>query len=169
VRRDLLAAGKWLALPTAGLAGVALFAPGRLELALRVYALVLAAAIIVLALRALRHAYPPESALRVVPHEQRPPRQPPSLARTQDVVVLGIASSFDLHYRLVPRLRATATGLLASRRNVPLAADHERARGILGDGTWELVRPDRPAPEDRLTTGIAPTELSTVLDALEAV
>ncbi len=35
--------------------------------------------------------------------------------------------------------------------------------------TWELVRPDRPAPEDRLSRGISPHELEQVVAALEAV
>jgi hypothetical protein len=58
---------------------------------------------------------------------------------------------------------------LRSRRNVSLAENTDTARAILGEETWELVRPDRPAPEDRLAKGIAPSELGKVVDALEAV
>ena len=32
---------------------------------------------------------------------------------------------------------------------------------LVGEETWELVRPDRPAPEDRLARGISPQELDT--------
>jgi hypothetical protein len=169
VRRDLWGAARWLALATVGLIGVVVFAPGRLELALRIYGLVLAAVIIVLALLALRRAFPSESALRVSPSARRPAQPPSSLARMQNEVVLGMASSFDLHYRLAPRLRAIAAGLLGSRRRVFLPADEERAREILGVATWEIVRPDRPAPEDRLTTGIPVRDLTGVVDSLEAV
>jgi hypothetical protein len=157
-----------LTLPTLALAGVALIAPGRLELALRVYALLLAGVLIVLALLALRRAFPTEEPLEVVAPRARRPEQPPSLERMQNEVVLGIASSFDLHYRLVPRLREIASGLLASRRNV-LLSDPERSRALLGADAWELVRPDREAPRDRLTTGIPPGELEQVVDALERV
>lgn len=167
--RDLRGAIRWLALPTVGLAGVALLAPGRFELALRIYALLVATAIIVLALLALRRTFPPESALRETGPAQRRPLRPSSLARTHNEVVLGVASSFDLHYRLVPRLRAIAAGLLSSRRNLSLAADPERSAAVLGEDAWELVRPDRPTPQDRLTTGIPPRELAVVVDALEAV
>jgi hypothetical protein len=169
VRRDLRGAVRWLVLPTIALAGMALLAPGRFELALRIYALVLAGVVIVVALLALRRAFPPESALEVVEPAQRRPLRPTSLGRTHNEVVLGMASSFDLHYRLVPRVRMVAAGLVSSRRNVQLATDPERAAEILGPEAWELVRPERPAPQDRLTTGISPRELAVVVDALEAV
>lgn len=169
MRRDLGGAIRWLALPTVVLTGVALFAPGRLELALRIYALLLATTVIVLTLLALRRAFPPESSLRVTDPPLRGRRQPPSLGRRQNEVALGIGSSVDLHYRLVPRLRTIAAGLLWSRRHVSLTSEQERAAAILGPDAWELVRPDRAAPENRLTTGIPPKELAAVIDALEAI
>ena len=92
---------------------------------------------------------------------------PPSLARIELEAALGVTGSFDLHHRLVPRVRSIAAGLLASRRRVSLDADPAAAQAILGDTTWELVRPDRPAPEDRLARGIAQQELAQVVDALE--
>jgi hypothetical protein len=70
---------------------------------------------------------------------------------------------------MIPRLRAVAAGLLSSRRNVSLAERPETARAILGEDTWELVRPDRPAPEDRLAKGIPSREFAHVVDALEGV
>jgi hypothetical protein len=169
VKHDLYGAARALALPTAALIGVAALAPGWFEVALRIYALVLTAAIVVLALLALRRAFPPETALDLSSTRARSSQVPPSLARVQNEVILGVASSFDLHYRLVPRLRATATGLLASRRNVRLTVDSARAHALLGDDAWELVRPDRAAPRDRLTTGIPTHELEQVVDTLERV
>jgi hypothetical protein len=160
---------RWLSLPTAALAGVALVAPGRFEVALRIYALLVATTIIVLALRALRRAFPPESPLRVTEPPERRGLQPTSLARTQNEVVLGIGSSFDLHYRLVPRIRTIAAGLLSTRRSVALDAEPERAAAILGPVAWDLVRRNRSAPQDRLTTGIPAEELTLVVDALEAI
>lgn len=169
MRRDLLGAIRWLAIPTVALALVAALAPGRFELALRIYALLVATAVIVLALLALRRSFPPESVLRASTPPPRRTLKPPSLARAHNEVVLGVASSFDLHFRLVPRLRTIAAGLLSSRRNVSLTTDRERAAAVLGPQAWELVRPDRPAPQDRLTTGIPPRDLAVVVDALEAV
>jgi hypothetical protein len=169
VRRDVLGAARALVLPTMALLGIALVAPGRLELAGRVYALVLCAAVIVVLLLALRRTYPDETVLREP--EKRAPRRvpPPSLGRIEHETALAIAGSFDLHYHLSPRLRAVAAGLLHARRNVSLTETPEAARAILGEGAWELVRPDRSAPEDRLAKGIPPRELAHVVDALEGV
>lgn len=169
MRRDLRDALLRVVVPaTIALLVVAGVAPGRFELALRIYALLLAAVVIVLVLLALRRAFPPETTLEPATPRQRRSQQPASLARTQNDLVLGIASSFDLHYRLVPRLRAAATELLASRRSVSLDGSPDTARALLGEETWELVRPDRAAPVDRLASGIERERLARVVDALEA-
>lgn len=96
-------------------------------------------------------------------------RPPPSLARLETLAALGVGNSFDLQFRFIPRLRTITAGLLASRRRVELDADQAVARRILGEETWELVRPARPAPGDRIARGITPSELSGVVDALEAI
>jgi hypothetical protein len=169
VRRDLLGATRFLVLPTLALIGLALVAPGRLELGVRVYALILSATGIVLLLLALRRAYPDETALRAPGPRASTRTAPPTLGRIEHEVALGAAGSFDLHYRLAPRVRSIAAGLLSSRRGVSLEATPGTAREILGDEAWALVRPDRPAPEDRLAKGIAPRELARVVDRLEAI
>ena len=169
MRGDLLGAVKVLVLPTLALLGVAAVAPGRLELALRIYALLVAGAVIVLALLALDRAFPREARLDVTRARPRLPARPPSLTRAENEVVLGIASSVDLHYRLVPRLRRIASGVLASRRNLTLTGQPEQARAALGEQAWELVQPERAAPQDRLTTGIQARDLARVIDALESV
>ncbi|HET8968792.1 MAG TPA: hypothetical protein VFN06_05145 [Gaiellaceae bacterium] len=169
MRRDVGGAVRALVLPTIVLLGIALLAPGRLELAGRIYALVLCAAVIVVLLLALRRAFPDETTLRE-PAKRSPRRvPPPSLGRIEHETALAIAGTFDLHYHLVPRLRAVAAGLLNSRRNVSLTETPDAARAILGEDTWELVRPDRPPPADRLAKGIPPRELAQVVDALEGV
>lgn len=152
---------------TLALVGVAAFAPGRFELALRIYALLLAGVVVGVALLTLDRTLPRETRLDVRRPRSRSSDRPPSLGRVENEVVLGIASSVDLHYRLVPRLRRVAEGLLSSRRNLTLG--DERARDVLGDETWELVRPDRVPPEDRLGGGMHARDLERVLDALERV
>jgi hypothetical protein len=170
VRRHVFNALKFLVLPTIAFVVVVGLAPGRADLALRVYALVVCGTALVLALLALRHAYPPERPLR---SERRAPRQlrtpPSSLARIEHEAALGVSGSFDLHYRLAPRLRSIASGLLESRRRMSLERQPEAARATLGESTWSLVRPDRPAPDDRLARGIPPDELARVVDSLEAI
>ncbi len=169
MRRDVLAAARPLVVPTIALVGIALIAPGRLALGVRIYALLLCVAAIVVLLLALRRAYPDETLLREAPRRAAKRVPPPNLARIEHETALAAAGSFDLHYRLVPRLRALGAGLLSSRRHVSLAESPEAAHAILGENAWELVRPGRPAPEDRLAKGMAPGELGKVVDALEAI
>jgi hypothetical protein len=167
VRRELFAAARLLALPTLGVVGVAIVAPGRAELALRIYALAVSATAIAVLVAALRRAYPDETPLREPSPPARKRAAPPSLGRIEHEMALGAASSFDLHFRLVPRLRSVAGGLLRARRSSSLS--DAGARDVLGDDAWALVRPDRPAPEDRLTKGSDPEDLDRVVRALEAI
>jgi hypothetical protein len=169
VKRDLARAVRFLVLPTISLVVVIAFLPGRVELAIRLYALVLCGVAIALVLAALRRTYPHETPLR--PSTKRPVRVrrdvPGPLARLEDEAVLGVAGSFDLHHHLRPRLRGLASELLAVRRGVLLDADPERARRLLGDETWDLVRKDRPPPEDRLARGLPINEFRRVVESLE--
>jgi len=170
VRRDLGAAARVLVLSTLVLLFFVAFVPGRLPLAVRVYALCVCAVALGLGLGALRRAYPPTGPLRADGRRglgRRTP--PPTLARMEDELALGIAGAFDLHHRLAPRLRGVAAGLLLSRRRISLSDHPDEARRILGDETWEIVRPDRQPPEDRLARGISPQGLAGVVDSLEAV
>jgi hypothetical protein len=170
VRRHIYAALKFLVLPTVAFVVVVGVAPGHAGLALRVYALVVCGTALVLALLALRHAFPPQRPLRSDRGARRERRSPPSsLARIEHEAALGVSGSFDLHYRLAPRLRSIASGLLESRRRISLVRQPEAARAILGESTWLLVQPDRAAPEDRLASGIPPDELARVVDSLEAI
>ena len=167
---DVIAALRLLVLPTVALVVIVVAAPGRLELAARIYALIVGVVALVVAIRALRRTDTPEEPLRTAgkpAHRER--RPPPSLTRAEQLAALGVASSFDLQYRLVPQLRATAAGLLESRRGIVLDTDADAARRVLGDEAWELVRPMRPAPEDRVSRGLTPAQLSRVADALERI
>ncbi len=80
---------------------------------------------------------------------------------------LGAQTAFDFHFRLRPVLVEIAASKLAAR-GVQLA-DEERARRLLGDEAWEVVRPDRNPPRDRNAAGAAPDELDRVVTALERI
>jgi hypothetical protein len=90
----------------------------------------------------------------------------PALVRDLE---LSTYSAFHLHARLRPVLREVAAHRLRSRYGVELDAEPARARGLVGTAAWELVRPDRPPPSDRLSTGPTLAELRTVVDELEAI
>lgn len=169
MRRDLAGALRALVLPTLALLAVVAFVPGRLTLVVRIYGLVVCAMALGLALAALRRAYPRAQRLRPHVGQRAKSRPPPSLARIEDEAALGVAGAFDLHFRLVPRVRAIAAGLLWSRRSSSLDAAPDTARSILGSETWELVRADRAAPADRQARGLPVSELQRVVKSLETI
>jgi hypothetical protein len=107
-----------------------------------------------------------EHALRRSP--QRPMR-PPELVRTEREITLGLSSAGHLHQRLLPMLREAADARLAARYSVDLERRPDQARRLLGDEAWELLRPDRPEPDDRLAPGISIGLLRRVVDALERI
>jgi hypothetical protein len=169
VSRDVVRGLRLLILPTLALVAVALFLPGRLELAGRIFALLVCGAALLVLLRALRRIYPPETPLRPRPTRMRKARRPASLVQIEHETALGVSGSFGLHFRLRPRLRAIAAGLLMSRRRIRLDEDTALARAALGDETWELLRPDRRPPEDRLGRGVPRAQLLRSIDALERI
>jgi hypothetical protein len=52
---------------------------------------------------------------------------------------------------------------------VELDTQPQAAQKLLAPETWELVRPDRPRPDDAFAPGLAPKRLDAVLDDLEAL
>ena len=88
--------------------------------------------------------------------------RPASLARVEREVTLATGTAFDLHYRLRPVLEPIAAGLLLRR-----GVDLERGRELLAAETWDLVRPDRPAPRDRTAPGLPLAEVERVVADLE--
>jgi len=169
VRRDLGTALRALVVPTLTLLVVVAFIPGRLGAAVRIYALLLCAVALLLVLAALRRAYPRVTPLRHGSGKRRSVQRPGSLARLEHLAALGVAGSFDFHHRLRPRLRTIAQGLLSTRRRISLDAQPDAARAVLGDEAYDLVRPDRPPPEDRLARGLPAAELERVVGSLERV
>jgi hypothetical protein len=81
------------------------------------------------------------------------------LERTEREVTLATASAYDLHVRLLPHLREIAQCRL------------ERDGKTSGPETlgrwWDLLRPDRPEPDDRFAPGIKAAELRALVSDLE--
>jgi hypothetical protein len=170
MRRDVFAVVRLLVLPTLALGLVAALVPGRLVLAVRLYALIVCAVALGVAIDRLRRAYPRTPAI----HERRRRRtaertRPTALTRLENEVTLGVANAFDLHHRLAPRLADLTRALLASRRGLSLDAQPDAARGAVGEETWELARPDRPPPADRRARGISADALARVVASLERI
>ena len=84
-------------------------------------------------------------------------------------MLLSTKTAFYLHYRIRPELREIAAYRLSSRRGIDLDGEPDAARRLLGPEAWELVRPDREPPADRLGPGSSLRELAAAVDALERV
>ena len=112
-----------------------------------------------------------------VPSARRRRPRPPAAARRSppgdlvaigELVAGGRTSAGDVHRRVRPLLREIAGARLA-RRGIGLDRDPEQARELLGEGLWELVRADRPAPVTRDGPGLGLAELTQYTDRLEAL
>jgi hypothetical protein len=157
---------------TVVLAIVLLALPGRAELAVRIYVLVLAAVGLGHLLAGLRAALPPHRPSAFDAAFAKRPRRAqriPELERMEREVSLGLATAFDLHYRLRPRLRGVAAELLAARRGIELDSNPDAARRALGDDTWEIVRGDREPPRERFAPGLDIASLRVAVERLEAL
>lgn len=101
-----------------------------------------------------------ELALAREPHQ---PTRPTDLLRIERELSLGVASAGHLHARLLPLLREAA----GARLGFDLHRSPARAHAALGDDAWELLRPDRPAPEDRHGTGAPLRKVEHCIETLE--
>jgi hypothetical protein len=85
------------------------------------------------------------------------PTRPAELVRIEREITLGTSSAGHLHNRLLPLLREAAVARLG------LAFTRER----VGDETWELLRPDRPEPDDRNGPGVSLRRVRGIVSTLE--
>jgi hypothetical protein len=112
----------------------------------------------------LRTELPPEPA-SARPHA---PRAKDPLARTERIISTSAWTAAEFHMRLRPVLRDIAQERL-ERRGVQLDGEPGRARDVLGDQAWQLLRADRPPPDPPLSPGPSLAEIEEVLERLEAV
>jgi hypothetical protein len=94
---------------------------------------------------------------------------PAELVRLQRRLELGAANADFAHRRLLPLLRATAAARLSARHGVDLARQPGRAQELLGQEAWNLLRPDRPAPEDRHGPGVPLHRIAATIERVEAL
>jgi hypothetical protein len=106
--------------------------------------------------------------LAVADMSRRHPSDSGELTLVNDVQQ-SVASTFHLHTRLRPVLREIADHRLSMRFGVDLRREPERARELIGAEAWELVRPERPPPSDRLAPGPPVSQLSKVVEQLEGI
>jgi hypothetical protein len=144
--------------------------PRSTSRALGIWVVVVAALALLLLVRHSRsqaqHAPRFETALR--PREATA-SEPVELLRMERELELGIASAGSAHHRLLPLLRAAAAARLASRHGVELERRPEAARALLGEEAWELLRPDRPGPQDRFGQGVPRPTVTALIEKVESL
>jgi hypothetical protein len=170
VRRERIRIGTSVFFATAGFVVALGLQPISTQRIVAAYVLVLAGIALAALTRVTRSASerpapsPFEEALRARPAQ---PMRPPELVRTERELTLGTTNAGHLHQRLLPLLRDCAAARLAARHGIDLERRPEAARLVLGEGAWELLRPDRPAPEDRNAPGVPLRHVASIIDTLE--
>jgi hypothetical protein len=106
---------------------------------------------------------------RALTRERSLPTRPNELVRVERDLVLGTESAGQFHSRLLPLLRGAASARLAAHHGVDLDWQPETAHGLLGDALWEIVRPDRPVPDDLYAPGPSRRLVRELVDRIEAL
>jgi hypothetical protein len=141
---------------------VALAQPGLRNVTLHIYVFVVGGLLMLALVAAAGDSVPRRSRSELDQAlAERHPREVriPDVERTEREVTLATASAYDLHYRLLPHLREIAQCRLERSGKAP-------GPDTLGRW-WELLRADRPEPEDRFAPGIKQAELRALVDDLE--
>jgi hypothetical protein len=164
----------WLggaALATLGLLIARTIAPGRHELELDVYVIMLGALALLGLVSWLRRSAPaPRARESLLEHALQQhveePETLPELAHLERVLVMSAAQEFDLHYRLRPTLREITAARLAER-GLQLDRGGPLVQESLGEELWDVVRPDRVAPENRQVKGVGGEGIERLVRRIE--
>lgn len=144
------------------------FAGADRGIALYAYVLAIGALVLGVLVHEVRRALP-----TMIPLERRlrpPPQREQRIAQLETLtrrLSVGESSTFDLHYRLRPLLREIAVARLARRHGVDFTRSPERARSLLGEQLWEILRPERQPPEERFARGPSKRQLAALIKRLE--
>ena len=98
-----------------------------------------------------------------VPVESPRPQQLIALER---LVSTAGSSAVSVHAYLRPLLIQIVSHRLAVRGQTIERIPEAVGRDALGDRLWDIVRPDRPFPEDRHGPGVRPQELGAMLEVI---
>jgi hypothetical protein len=96
------------------------------------------------------------------------PAPPEQLRRVGETLAAAQVSEVRLFRELRPLFRSIAAMRLAGR-GVDLDRHTEKARAILGDELWEVVRAEGPRGSNRLAGGISAAGLQGLIERLERI
>lgn len=164
MRRHWIDVATLFVLSSAACLYVSLQVPGVRSVAVHIYLLFLGALLMLVVVSGVTAAAPRarRSDFAAALDERPGPIGPvPQLAKVEREVTLAIGNAYDLHTRLLPHLRDIATARLERRGQRP-------GPDTLGRW-WELLRPDRPEPQERFARGIAERELRELVADLKRI
>ena len=162
---------KWGLTVTAAAGIAALASSGAHAIVLDVYLLCIGAVVLLALVRTTRAHAPAQRASSfdgAVAAMRRAPAEPGESALVREVE-LSTYNAFHFYARMRPLLRDIAAHKLRSRYGIELDAEPARAGELVGSGAWDIVRPDRRPPDDRLASGPSVDELRVFVDELEAI
>ena len=91
-----------------------------------------------------------------------------SIVRAERLISLAAGTAGDLHFRVRPTLRDIARSRLADHGlDLDDPVDSDEAARRCGPVLWEVVRPDRPTPDDRHAPGLPAAARPDLIDHLE--
>lgn len=93
--------------------------------------------------------------------------RPEQLERLERLVASSETSALQAHAYLRPLLVEVVSRRLAARGQTLERLPVPVGQRLLGDRLWEIVRPDRPFPQNRYGPGVSADDLSAMLDVLE--
>jgi hypothetical protein len=169
MRRRLQGAASAALLPTLALAVAAVLLPGRASLIVHLWLLVALALCLGALVLGIRADLPEGGALfaSALTRPSRQPATPPLLVKIERELSMGTETAFDTHARLRPLVTTLASGILLDRHGVDLEKTPERARELVGENVWALVRPDATLPDDRSLPGMPLAAVEQAVDDLE--
>jgi hypothetical protein len=97
------------------------------------------------------------------------PSRPEQLVELERLVISAKANTLHAHAYLRPLLAEIVSRRLSARGYALESIPDDRGRRLLGEPLWEIVRPNRPFPEDRHAPGVSEGKFREILDVLEGL
>ena len=162
---------RWGLTVTAAAGIAALASSGAREIVLDVYLLCIGAVFLLALVRTTRANAPAQRSSPFDAAVTAMRRGVGEAAEQPLVRDLELSTYNALHFysRLRPVFRDIAAHRLRSRYGVELDSEPGRASGLVARDAWNVVRPDREPPTDRMAAGPTLDELNVVVEQLEAI
>jgi len=161
------------ALATVVLVTFVAFVPRYAQRAVQVFVIVIGALVVRLLVRAVVASVSRPGPLAFDQALVRPPEQEVARASEPDRIRFEVGSAthraMELHQQVRRRLRALAADRLEAAHGVDLDRDPDQAERLLSAEAWDLLRPNREAPEDRFGPGLPIDAIDRIVTSVEGL